>query len=148
MSKLFILTEAASIAIHGMILIANARAKESVNVNYIAEMTLSSRHHVAKVFQQLVKKGYVSSSRGPSGGFTLKADPTKISLLNIYETIEGEIEIHDCPLNKEICSFGLCIFENKIKDLTIEFMDYLKEKNLSDFLTKKSPGNIKQSKGR
>lgn len=137
MSKLFTLTEAASIAIHGMILIANAKSKESVNVNYIAEMTLSSRHHVAKVFQRMVKKGYVSSSRGPLGGFYLKVDPTELSLLDIYETIEGEVEIHDCPLNKEICSFGLCIFENKIKDLTIEFRDYLKKKTLADYVENK-----------
>ena len=137
MSKLFTLTEAASIAIHGMILIANAKSKESVNVNYIAEMTLSSRHHVAKVFQRMVKKGYVSSSRGPSGGFYLKVDPSKVCLLDIYETIEGEVEIHDCPLNKEICSFGLCIFENKIKDLTTEFRDYLKGKTLANYVEEK-----------
>lgn len=135
MSKLFTLTEAASIAIHGMILIANARGKDSVNVNYIAEMTLSSRHHVAKVFQRLVKKGYVTSNRGPSGGFNMRVDPEDLNLLDIYETIEGEVEIYDCPLNKEICSFGQCIFETKIKDLTIEFRDYLKEKNLATFIT-------------
>ena len=135
MSKLFTFTEAASIAIHGMILIANSKDKESVNVNYIAEMTNSSRHHVAKVFQRLVKKGYISSSRGPAGGFYLKCDPAKVNLLDIYETIEGEVEIHDCPLNKEICSFGLCIFENKIKDLTIEFRNYLQEKKISDYIT-------------
>ena len=66
MSKIVSLSEAASIAIHGMILVA--RSDKLVNVNKIAEINTSSRHHVAKVFQRLVKEGFINSNRGPSGG--------------------------------------------------------------------------------
>ncbi|MBN1339139.1 MAG: Rrf2 family transcriptional regulator, partial [Bacteroidales bacterium] len=94
-------SEAASIALHGMILIA--RSKDVVNVIKIAETTGSSRHHVAKVMQRLVKDGYLESQRGPSGGFTMKLPPHEISMLSIYETIEGKINIGKCPHDHLIC---------------------------------------------
>ena len=57
MSKVVTISEAASIGLHGIILIAKSK-KEMVNVVKIAELTGSSKHHVAKVFQRLVKLGF------------------------------------------------------------------------------------------
>lgn len=132
MSRILSLSEAASIAIHGMILVA--RSDKLVNVNHIAELTSSSRHHVAKVFQRLVKEDFINSNRGPSGGFSLKMDPSDISFLNIYEAIEGKIVITKCPLDKPICPFEKCIFENVIKDLTLDFRNYLEKQTLDKYL--------------
>ena len=86
MSKIVSLSEAASIALHGIILIA--REKKGMNVVRIAESTSTSKHHVAKIMQRLVKSGYLVSHRGPRGGFELKKKPEKITFLEIYETIE------------------------------------------------------------
>jgi len=132
MSRILSLSEAASIAIHGMILVA--KADKLVNVNQIAELTSSSRHHVAKVFQRLVKENFINSSRGPSGGFSLKKQPSEITFLDIYEAIEGKIEITKCPLDKPICPFNKCIFKNVINDLTIDFRTYMEEQSLDKYL--------------
>ena len=132
MSKILNISEAASIAVHGMILVA--RSDKLVNVNYIAELTASSRHHVAKVFQRLVKEGFINSSRGPSGGFSLKMAPEDVSFLDVYEAIEGKIIITKCPLDKPICPFDKCIFQNVITDLTLEFRTYMEEQTLDKYL--------------
>lgn len=132
MSRILSLSEAASIAIHGMILVA--RSEKLVNVNQIAELTSSSRHHVAKVFQRLVKEDFIYSNRGPSGGFSLKMKPSEISFLDIYEAIEGKIVITKCPLDKPICPFNKCIFENVIKDLTLDFRNYMEKQTLDKYL--------------
>lgn len=132
MSRILTLSEAASIAIHGIILVA--RSDKLVNVNHIAELTSSSRHHVAKVFQRLVKEGFVNSNRGPSGGFSLKKNPADISFLDVYEAIEGRIEITKCPLDKPICPFNKCIFKNVIRDITLDFRKYLEEQTLDQYL--------------
>ena len=132
MSRILSLSEAASIAIHGMILVA--QSDKLVNVNHIAELTSSSRHHVAKVFQRLVKEDFINSNRGPAGGFSLKMDPSDISFLDIYEAIEGKIVITKCPLDKPICPFEKCIFENVIKDLTLDFRNYLEKQTLDKYL--------------
>ncbi|MBZ0243666.1 MAG: Rrf2 family transcriptional regulator, partial [Bacteroidales bacterium] len=124
MSKIVTLTEAASIALHGMIIVA--KAEKMANVIYIAELTGSSKHHVAKIFQRLVKDNFLLSHRGPTGGFTLKRDPADVSLLEIYESIEGKIEITTCPLDKHICPFDKCIMDNVTRKMTVDFRNHLK----------------------
>lgn len=132
MSKIVTLTEAASIALHGMIIVAKSGTK--ANVVQIAELTNSSKHHVAKIFQRLVKDNFLESSRGPSGGFTLKKDPADISLLEIYESIEGRIEVTQCPHDKQICPFNKCIMENVTMKMTSDFKAHLQNNKLSDYL--------------
>lgn len=134
MAKIVSLTEAASIGLHGIILIA--RAKNSINVLTIAERTSSSRHHVAKIMQRLVKDDFLYSQRGPNGGFVLKKAPGDINMLEIYESIEGKIEITKCPLDKPICPFGKCILNNIAQKLSLEFRDYLLSQTLDLYLEK------------
>jgi Rrf2 family protein len=132
MSKIVSLTEAASIALHGMIIVA--KSDKMANVVMISDLTGSSKHHVAKIFQRLVKDNFLESHRGPSGGFTLKRDPKEITLLDIYESIEGKIEVTTCPLDKGICPFGKCIMDNVTRKMTVDFKQHLQSHTLADYL--------------
>ena len=132
MSKLVTISEAAHIALHGMILVVQAEGV--INVNKIAERTDASKHHVAKIFQRLVKAGYVTSQRGPSGGFILNKKPKEISFLNLYELIEGEISMNECPLDKPVCPFDKCIMNGITKKLTIEFRNYMDSQTLDLYI--------------
>lgn len=126
------MSEAASIAIHSMVLIA--RNETGINAVKIAEQTGFSKNHISKVAQRLVKDDLLSSVRGPSGGFTLKRSPANISLLDIYQSIEGTLEIKDCPLANEICHFDKCLMGNVINKMTIEFKIFLKGQTLKMYL--------------
>ena len=132
MARVIQISEAASLAVHSMVLIASS--KTQINVNKIAELTGASRNHLAKVMQRLVKDGMVKSTRGPAGGFVLKKKPDKITLLDIYQSIEGPIDLTGCPLERPICAFGKCLMGGIVKDLTKEFMKYFKSNTLADFL--------------
>jgi Rrf2 family protein len=132
MARVIQISEAASLAIHSMVLIASA--DKQINVNKIAEMTGASRNHLAKVMQRLVKDGLVKSTRGPAGGFVLKRKPDKITLLDIYQSIEGAIDMTGCPLDRPICAFGKCLMGGVVKDLTKEFMRYFKSNTLASFI--------------
>ena len=132
MSKIITLSEAASIALHGMVLVAKTDHK--LNVNQIAEVIDSSRHHVAKVFQRLAKENFVASNRGPSGGFVMKKDPKDITLLELYEVIEGPVEVQGCPGNKERCPFDKCIMGDLAAVLAREFRDFLARQTLADYI--------------
>lgn len=132
MAKLFSLSEASSIAIHAMILVA--KSEGVINVNKIAETTHTSRHHVAKVMQRLVKEGLIRSSRGPSGGFVLKKEADQISFLNIYESIEGKIEIAHCLFEAPVCPFDQCVMNNITAKISKEFMNYLEKQTLNLFI--------------
>ncbi len=132
MSRIVSISEAASIALHSMVLIA--RSEHSVNVNTIAQVTGASRHHVAKVLQRLVKNGYLSSLRGPNGGFRLLKNPDQITLLEVYECIEGKIVIHKCLMENQVCPFDKCLMSNIIFDLNSTFRHYLHSQPLGKFI--------------
>ncbi len=133
MSKIVSLSEAASIALHSMILIGRSNGN-SVNVDKIAQVTESSRHHVAKVMQRLAKENYVGSFRGPNGGFFLIKKPEDITLLEIYEAIEGKVVATECPMDKQVCNFNQCFFNNLTYDMTMQFKKYMMEHSLSNYL--------------
>ena len=132
MSKIFAMSEAASIAIHGMVLIA--RAESGINAVKIAEFTGFSKNHISKVFQRLVKNDLLKSVRGPAGGFTLKKSPAEITLLNIYESIEGTMDISDCPFENEVCHFDQCLMNNVVNKLAIEFRNFLNKQTLKSYI--------------
>lgn len=132
MSKIISLSEAASIAIHGMVLIASA--KENLNVIKISERTGASKHHVAKILQRLVKEGFLTSNRGPSGGFLLKTPAEHITLLQIYEAIEGKLDEVNCPVENPVCPFQKCLMGNIVKKMTLEFKTYMSSQTLNDFI--------------
>ena len=130
MANFISLSEAASLAIHSMALMAASDAK--LNVNQIADVTGASRNHLAKVLQVLVKYGYLDSNRGPKGGFMLKRSADEINLLEIYELIEGSVEKKYCSLHNHPCPFSECIFGGMVQQFTSDFTDYLRNKKLSE----------------
>jgi DNA-binding IscR family transcriptional regulator len=58
--------------------------------------------------------------RGPAGGFELQQPATEISVLQIYEAIEGKIKLAACPLGKEVCAFRSCIFSSELSRISAE----------------------------
>ncbi|MFZ4400873.1 MAG: RrF2 family transcriptional regulator [Bacteroidales bacterium] len=132
MSRVIQLSEAASLAIHAMILIG--KSDGIINVNKIAETTTSSRNHLSKVMQRLVKDNYVKSTRGPAGGFVLNKKPSEITLLEIYQTIEGPIEDTGCPMDHGVCPFDKCLMNGIINRLSAEFKQYLEGQTLESYL--------------
>ncbi len=132
MSKIVHLSEAASLAIHSMVLIA--KTDTHINVNILANEMGASRNHLAKVLQQLVKQNYLKSVRGPSGGFVLNVNPADVSLLDIYEAIEGRVDTPECPLDRQICPFDKCLMGGMVKNVTNQFKDYFKEQTLEKFI--------------
>lgn len=134
MAKLVHFSEAASLALHAMVLIA--KSENHVNVNSIAEEMGASRNHLAKVLQQLVKHGFLKSVRGPSGGFILSKPANQISILDLYEAIEGRIDVPECPLDRKICPFNKCLMNGLVTNVTLQFKKYFGDQTLEDFITR------------
>ncbi len=51
---------------------------------------------MAKILQQLARKGFVRSCQGAKGGYILAKEGNNISLADIIETIDGPVEIVEC----------------------------------------------------
>lgn len=132
MSKVVNISEAASLAIHAVVLIAGS--DKLINVNQIAEATGASKNHLAKVMQRLGKQGLVTSSRGPNGGFKLKKKPNEFTLYDIYESIEGPIEIEGCPMERPVCPFEKCLMGGIIHKVTSDLRTYLEAETIDKYI--------------
>jgi len=104
MSKLINISEAASLSLHSLALIARNQPQR-MNVKVLARDLDVSQTHLAKVFQKLSKNGLVKSVRGPAGGFELNKPAEDISFLEIYEIIEGKVKSDRLPVRQN----SLCI---------------------------------------
>lgn len=134
MKNIIQLSEAASLAFHGMGLLASHGQRMSIHE--IALLTGSSEAHLSKVFQRLVKEGMVRSVRGPGGGFVLSKAPESVTLLDIYYAIEGEPSSGTCLLRSGSCPFRTCLFGGLIGDLTERFLEHLRKTTLADVIRK------------
>ena len=132
MANIINFSEAASIGIHGMILIA--KSDKPLNAIQLSEKLNKSKHHIGKVLQRLVKEGFLDSYRGPTGGFTLKADPSKVKLLDIYSDIEGKIVVKRCEQHHKICPVDKCIFDNVTSKMTEDFIKHMDNEILIDYI--------------
>lgn len=132
MSNLINISEAASLALHGLVLIAKNQPLR-MNVKTLSVELNASQTHLAKVFQKLSKAGLVRSLRGPAGGFELNNPAEDITFLEIYEIIDGKITLGDCPLGKNHCVFQSCIFDNELNRISADIYETFKKMKLSDF---------------
>lgn len=62
------------------------------------------RHFVAKIFQDLVRKGLLTSAKGRGGGFALACKPTRIYLFDIVEVMDGLDQLDPCVVGMARCN--------------------------------------------
>lgn len=118
------ISEAASLALHAMALLASQN-RRNLSAREMAAALRVSSHHLSKVMQRLARAGLVDSVRGPHGGFKLARRPASITLLQIYEAIEGALPAkQDCLLHKPACH-GQCILGGLMNRMSSEVRDYL-----------------------
>jgi len=63
-----------------------------VQVRVISERQGIPSRYLEQIFQHLRRAGLVISKRGPGGGYTLARSPARISLLEIVEAVEGDLD--------------------------------------------------------
>lgn len=130
MTSVVHISEAANLALHTAILLAG-ESDRPLRVNQIARALPVSRNHLAKVMQRLVRAGLVASSRGPRGGFKLVRKPRQVTLLQIFEAVDGSVDTRTCLLGRKRC-LGECVLGDFISRATAEFKARLGGTHLSD----------------
>jgi Rrf2 family protein len=130
------ISEAGSIAIHALVLIAGRDRGEKTTSAEIARIFGISRNHLSKVMQQLVKAGLLDSDRGPGGGFSLTKAPGRVALLDVYSVTEGSLSLNQCLLKKKFCFGEKCVMGGLLAKINKELYGYLKNTSLKDIAIK------------
>lgn len=98
----------------------------------MADGLSASEAHLAKVLQRLAKAGLVTGTRGPGGGFQLTRPPKRISLREIYEAIEGQLQVERCMLTSPVCDKNDCPLGKLFARLSDDAMKTLGATTLAD----------------
>ena len=95
-----------------------------------------SRHHVVKVVNQLQHLGYLETTRGRGGGFTLARLPQEIRLGDVVRRAEGmavvecfDPERNRCPLTRA------CGLKDALGEAVAAFMSVLDRHTLADLVS-------------
>jgi Rrf2 family protein len=133
MANLVRISEAASLGLHTMALLAKRNDRRWTNQD-LADTLGASAHHLAKVMQRLVRAGMVSSTVGPQGGFQLAGDACGITLMDIYQAIEGPLPETGCLLGKPICDGRDCILGELVQKVEREIRSHLASTTLAQMV--------------
>lgn len=132
MGKVINISSASFIALHSLAYISSC--EKIINVHKISNAINMPVSHVAKIIQMLVKFNYLKSSRGPNGGIETVKSPSSVTLLEIFELIEGSFQTDFCPSECESCPFKTCIFGGLPGRMSLEFKNYMQNKTLQQFI--------------
>ena len=75
-----------------------------VGIKDIAGSISSPEHFLAKILQDLSKRGIIQSVKGPNGGFYLDKKSLEQPLANVVEAVDGNSIFTGCGLGLEECS--------------------------------------------
>ncbi|HOK52898.1 MAG TPA: Rrf2 family transcriptional regulator [Armatimonadota bacterium] len=124
------ISEAASLALHMMTALSETTDK-LVSVHEIASSLCVSEHHLSKVCQRLAKAGLLESSRGPKGGVRLARPADSITLLDVYEAIEGPLTMSECLMGQPVCGRQMCILGKLLEVINREEGEYFSKTTLT-----------------
>lgn len=122
-------------AIRAMIFIAQkSKNGNKVGIKEIAKGIDSPEHFIAKILQELSRKGLVQSSKGPNGGFYLDNKALKCSLAEIVQVIDGDKIFSGCGLGLKQCSESHpCPIHHEFKKVRKEMQLMLERAKLGEF---------------
>ena len=128
-----IYSRSAEYAIRAFVHLAQVQEGKYAMVKNIAEQEEIPAHFLAKILQQLARKGLLRSSKGPTGGFALRVEPSEIRLLDIVEALDGLAPYQQCASGLSECSDDMpCSMHDSWIALRSRIMDYLGKNTIAD----------------
>ena len=90
----------------------------------------------SKLLQKLHKAKLVTSIMGPKGGFVLNKEPSKITLMDIINPIQGGVRMNKCLMGGSGCEFKAnCPISTKLACLQLYIDGYLGGITLKEILS-------------
>ena len=122
-------------AIRAMIYIAQQSKNDvKVGVKDIAKGINSPEYFIAKILQDLSRKGLLLSFKGPTGGFYLDDKALKCSLADIVKAIDGDKIFSGRGLGLDYCSAAKpCPIHYEFKKIRGDIYKTLQSTRLGEF---------------
>ncbi len=129
-------SKACEYGIRALTVIAEAgKEDKKIGIKDICKQANTPESFTAKILQNLVKREIISSQKGPSGGFYISKDLTKISLYDIVDAIDGKSIFGKCGLGLSACNAKKpCPLHHQFEVVRTELTSMCKDNSLQDLL--------------
>jgi Rrf2 family protein len=116
----------------GPVLMKNISKRQDITFKYLGQ-----------IFLLLKKKGLIVGQRGSNGGYQLSRPPKDITLLEIFETLEGPLDLIECATDASLCTKSHnCVTHDIWKNTRNLILDYFSSLTLEDLVEKYLKKNI------
>jgi Rrf2 family protein len=95
--------KSAAYALHALMYMVRHSTQLPATTAMIAKAEGIPSNYLAKIFQQLVKAHFVKAVKGKNRGYVFARAPEEISLLELFEVMEGSPLFDDCFLRHCEC---------------------------------------------
>lgn len=128
--------KAAAYALHIMMYIARHKKELPATANKISKAEGIPLEDVKKIFPQLIKGGFVKNAKDRKRGYVFAKPPEDISMLELFELIEGKPLFDNCLLKH--CECGgtpqNCIIYSKWSKTTAKIKQLFDEISIVDVI--------------
>jgi Rrf2 family iron-sulfur cluster assembly transcriptional regulator len=119
-------------AIRALVFLSQVPEGQYVMVKHIAQQEDIPSHFLAKILQDLARKGFLRSSKGPTGGFVLRRKPEDIFLIDIVKALDGLAAYEKCVGGLAECNDQMpCGMHDSWKALRSRIMGYLERTSIA-----------------
>lgn len=118
-------------ALQAVLYLALKQQGEMISIRELTKKLEIPYHFVAKILQDLTRKGLLVSHKGPAGGFGLGMPAKEITILQIIEAIDGLSFMKNCVLGFPDCSVDKpCAVHQQWGDIRDKIHKMLATKNI------------------
>ncbi|NND62634.1 MAG: Rrf2 family transcriptional regulator [Flavobacteriaceae bacterium] len=99
------LSNASKYALRAILFLANNATEDNkLSAKILSEEIKVPKPFLSKILQQLATKSFVTSIKGPNGGFYISEDQMEANLLSVIIEVEGKDRFNQCALNIDNCN--------------------------------------------
>jgi len=131
------ISQTAEYALRAIVYLAGQETPQTTQ--QIAAITRVPAGYLSKVLQALARSGLVHSQRGLHGGFTLAADPKKLSVWEVIELVDPIERIKTCPLGLKSHGTNLCPMHKRLDDALAAMEKAFKGSTVAELLADPNP---------
>ena len=127
----------ADYGVRALIDLAQRHGEGSVQTSEIAQRQGVPEPYLDQLLTALRKAGFIRSRRGPQGGHTLAREPTRISLGEVINTLEGHAQPIDClDGSMECCLAASCAQQDVWRHIDMLTQNVLNSTNIGELALK------------
>jgi Rrf2 family iron-sulfur cluster assembly transcriptional regulator len=128
------LTTKGRYAVTAMLDLASNDSTRPVTLDMISQRQNISLSYLEQLFAKLRKASLVKSIRGPGGGYLLNVDPVDVTLTEIIEAVDENIDLRRCHGSKNCLRGQRCLSHHLWCEVSDQIRGFLSSRNLQQVM--------------